>query len=183
MKRHKSRGQAMTEFAIIAPIFFLLVFSIIELGILFGGQNGLVGASRELARYAAPYRVKTAVDATNVCADTRLGTSLTGFLSRNIPGYTSTNVAMRQVIYSWVANPAIAGSPQTYSVQLQIRLAYKFPLHVPLVGGLIDGFDGTSDNKFKLEAIEQMRIENEDLDAAFLASNATDVNNTVQCNI
>ena len=36
-----SRGQALVEFALVAPIFFLMVFSIIGLGILFGGQNGL----------------------------------------------------------------------------------------------------------------------------------------------
>ena len=95
-------GQALVEFALVAPIFFLMVFSIIELGILFGGQNGLVGATREEARYTAPYRVKTAVDATNVCADTRLGTQLTGFLRRSIPGYVAANVGSRQVTYSWV---------------------------------------------------------------------------------
>jgi Flp pilus assembly protein TadG len=165
-RQRPARGQALTEFALVAPIFFLLVFSIIELGILFGGQNGLVAASRELARYAAPYRVRTDVDATQVCADVRLGNQLTGFLQRSIPGYTSTNVAARQVIYSWVANPN-----GTYSVQLQIHVAYKFPLHVPLVGGLIDGFDGASDNRFLLDATEQMRIENEDLTTSY--SNVT----------
>jgi Flp pilus assembly protein TadG len=158
----------MTEFALVAPIFFLLVFGIIELGILFGGQNGLVGATRELARYAAPYRVKTAVDANQVCADTRLGTQLTGFLKRSIPGYASTNVQSRQVIYSWHPNPApAAGQPQTYYVQLQIKVAYKFPLYVPLVGGILDRFDGTTDNKLKLDGTEQMRIENEDLTATY----------------
>ena len=163
-----ARGQALTEFALVAPIFFLLVFGIIELGILFGGQNGLVASARELARYAAPYRVKTDVDANNVCADTRLGTQLTGFLKRSIPGYVSTNVALRQVIYSWHPNPApTTGQPQTYYVQLQIWIKYKFPLHVPLVGGLLDGFDGTSDNKFLLDAKEQMRIENGTLTTSY----------------
>ena len=32
----------MVEFALVAPVFFLLLFSIIELGIVFGTQNGLV---------------------------------------------------------------------------------------------------------------------------------------------
>ena len=155
-----SRGQALVEFALVAPIFFLLVFSIIELGILFGGQNGLVASARELARYAAPFRVKTAVDANNVCADTRLGTQLTGFLRRQIPGYIATNINARQVTYTWGANPN-----GTYYVELQIHVSYRFPLHVPLVGGLIDRFDGVTDNRLQLDATETMRIENEDLDA------------------
>ncbi len=178
-----ARGQALTEFAIVAPIFFLLVFAIIELGILFGGQNGMVASARELARYAAPFRVKTAADAINVCADTRLGKQLTAFMKQSVPGYVATNAVARQVIYSWLPNPVITGSPQTYSVQLQIRVSYKFPLHVPLVGGLLDRFDGTTDNKFLLDATERMRIENEDLDSAFLALSGTDVTTTVTCTI
>jgi Flp pilus assembly protein TadG len=170
-QRRRERGQAMTEFALVAPIFFLLVFGIIELGILFGGQNGLVGATRELARYAAPYRVKTDVDANNVCADTRLGTQLTGFLKRSIPGFVSANTVSRQVIYSWHTNPLVSGQPQTYYVQLQIKVAYRFGLHVPLVGGVLDRFDGTVDNRIQLDATEQMRIENEDLTATY--SNVT----------
>jgi TadE-like protein len=175
--RNKHGGQALVEFALVAPIFFLLVFSIIEFGILFGGQNGLVASARELARYAAPFRVKTQVDANNVCADTRLGTQLSGFLRKNIPGYISSNIETRQVTYSWGPNPVISGQPQTYYVQLQIHVAYHFQLHVPLVGNLIDGFDpGTTwdnDNRLLLEATETMRIENEDLTATYPAVTCT----------
>ena len=73
-------GQALVEFALVAPIFFLLVFSVIQLGITFGGQNGLVAATREMARYTAPYRVKTSTDATQVCGDARLTTQLSNDL-------------------------------------------------------------------------------------------------------
>lgn len=176
--KRRGRGQALVEFALIAPIFFLLVFSVIQFGILFGGQNGLVAATRELARYAAPYHVKTATDATNVCNDTRLGTQLTTFLKQSVVGYNAANVASRTITYSWKANP-----DGTYYVQLQIFVSYKYPLYVPLVGGLIDRFDGTADNKYKLDATEQMRIENEDLDATYLASSGTDVTKTKSCSI
>jgi Flp pilus assembly protein TadG len=181
MKRRRTRGQAMVEFALVAPVFFLLVFSVIQFGIMFGGQNGLVAATREFARYAAPYRVKTSTDATNVCNDTRLGTQLTTFLKRSIPGYGSTNVEQRQVVYSWQANP-----DGTYYVQLQIKVSYHFPLYVPLVGGIIDGFDANpwkSDGRFMLDATEQMRVENEDLTASYLSSTGTNVANTVTCTI
>ena len=162
-RRAGSPGQALAEFALVAPIFFLLVFGIIELGILFGGQNGLVASARELARYAAPYRVKTQTDANNVCADTRLGTQLTVFLKQSLPGYIAANVSTRSITYHWFPN----ADGTTYSVQLQINVSYKFPLRVPLVGGILDGFDGVSDNKLKLSAVEQMRIENEDLTATY----------------
>ena len=47
------RGQALTEFALVAPLLFLILFGIIQLGFLFGGQNGLTNAAREAARYAS----------------------------------------------------------------------------------------------------------------------------------
>jgi Flp pilus assembly protein TadG len=160
---NRARGQAMAEFAMVAPIFFLLLFSIIELGILFGGQNGLVSSARELARYAAPFRVATNTDATNVCANAAdpnhgLSQQLTGFLRQALPGYAAANVASRTVTYSWHPNP-----DGTYYVELEIRVAYRYPLYVPLVGGIIDRFDGVTDGKFMLDATEQMRIENEGL--------------------
>jgi hypothetical protein len=162
-----AKGQALTEFALVAPIFFLLVFGIIELGILFGGQNGLVASARELARYAAPYRVGTDVDANAVCLDTRLGDQLSAALRQHIPGFNAANVEEREVTYSWHQNADMT----TYYVQLEIHVSYHFPLYVPLVGGILDGFDpGTtwdSDGRLLLEATEQMRVENEDLTATF----------------
>jgi Flp pilus assembly protein TadG len=156
------KGQALTEFALVAPIFFLLVFSVIELGILFGGQNGLVASARELARYAAPYRVKNPVDAAQVCQDTRLGTQLTNALKQDVVGFDSRNMGLRQVTYSWHPNPN-----GTYYVELEVHISYYFPLHVPLVGNLIDRGDGVIDNKLLLDATEKMRIENEDLTATY----------------
>lgn len=161
------RGQAMTEFAIVAPIFFILLFSIIELGILFGGQNGLVGSTRELARYAAPFRVATATDAAAVCAnkadpDHGLTQQLNGFLRKELIGYVPANATTRTITYSWHPNP-----DGTYYVKLEVHVVYRYPLHVPLVGLLLDAFDGVADNKFRLDATESMRIENDGLPATF----------------
>ncbi|MBF8290934.1 MAG: hypothetical protein HW391_1902, partial [Chloroflexi bacterium] len=39
--RRSGSGQALPEFAIIAPLFFLVVFGIIQMGFLLAGQNGL----------------------------------------------------------------------------------------------------------------------------------------------
>ncbi|HEY2917344.1 MAG TPA: TadE family protein [Candidatus Limnocylindrales bacterium] len=160
IRREPSRGQALVEFALVAPIFFLLTFAIIELGILFGGQNGLVSAARELARYAAPYHVATGPNASNVCSTSAtshgLGTQLTESMQRAIPGYSAADVAVRHVTYHWLQN-----ADGTYSVELTIHLGYRYPLYVPLVSNVLDGFDGVSDNALRLDATETMRIEND----------------------
>lgn len=48
----RSRGQAMVEFALVAPIFFLLLFSIIEFGRYVYTVQILNEAAREGTRYA-----------------------------------------------------------------------------------------------------------------------------------
>jgi TadE-like protein len=50
--RRRSIGQALTEFALVAPIFFLLLFSIIEGGRFIFFYQALNNATREGARYA-----------------------------------------------------------------------------------------------------------------------------------
>lgn len=49
----KDRGSVALEFALLAPIFFMLVFGITEFGRLRMAQNMLTQAAREGARYAA----------------------------------------------------------------------------------------------------------------------------------
>lgn len=158
-RRERSTGQALVEFALIAPMFFLLLFGIIQLGLIFGGQNGLVSATRELTRYAAPFRVATSADATNVCATSTgvhgLGTQLTESMQRAIPGYNAADVATRHVTYHWGAN-----ADGTNYVQIELHVAYRFQLYVPLISAFLDGLDGVNDNALKLDATETMRIEN-----------------------
>lgn len=50
--RHRSRAQAMVEFALVAPMFFLLLFGIIEAGRFIFYYEMLNNATREGARYA-----------------------------------------------------------------------------------------------------------------------------------
>lgn len=50
--RRKGRGQALAEFALVAPLFFLLLFGIIEAGRFIFYYETLSNATREGARYA-----------------------------------------------------------------------------------------------------------------------------------
>jgi Flp pilus assembly protein TadG len=161
----EASGQALVEFALVIPIFLLIMFAIIQLGLLFGGQNSLVNAVRETARYAAPYRVidhdgawdtcefqvldklKAALEANPLTADT---------LTREIP----------HVEYTLQPDP-----DGTYYVQISVQADYKFPLYVPLIAQFLDGMDGTTDNSLRLSAKEEMRIENGPLADSDLASN------------
>jgi Flp pilus assembly protein TadG len=50
---HEERGAAAVEFAIVASLFFMLVFAIIDFGFGFHTWNGTAHAAREGARLAA----------------------------------------------------------------------------------------------------------------------------------
>ena len=52
LTRPRSKGQAMVEFALVAPLFFMLIFGIIIIGIGVYYQQQVAHAAREAARYA-----------------------------------------------------------------------------------------------------------------------------------
>jgi Flp pilus assembly protein TadG len=59
------RGQTMTEFAIVLPIFLLLLLGIAQLGIAFNHYIQLTDATRAGARFGAPLDCSGTCDRTN----------------------------------------------------------------------------------------------------------------------
>ncbi len=51
--RTRTRGQALAEFALIAPIFFTILGAIVQFGVIFWGQNTLTQIARETGRWEA----------------------------------------------------------------------------------------------------------------------------------
>jgi len=74
MKKRKQlqRGAALVEFALISSLLFLLLFGIIEVGLILGDQTQVSQAAREAARSAAVGSTVEAAQATAVSAGTGL---------------------------------------------------------------------------------------------------------------
>ena len=148
----------------VASVFFLLVFFVIELGLVFGAQNGLVDGVRNAARRAATYRINDqSFDSSvwsTICQtiatelDTQLGDDRTG-----VVGFSTAN-RTRTIAYEWEANPGT----DRYFLVAHVSATYANPLYVPLVSVVLDASDGTMDGKLRLSASEQMRVENPDLE-------------------
>ena len=154
---HGDRGQSLAEFALVAPIFFLLVFSVIQLGLIFGTQNGLVNGAREAARRAATYRVNDQSFDTSVwgsICDT-IEEEVRQLGDRTIPGYIESELTPT-VTYEWVPNPEVGD----YSLVAVVTATYRHPLYVPLVSVFLDGADGSVNGVLTLSATERMRVEN-----------------------
>jgi Flp pilus assembly protein TadG len=67
--RHRTRGQSLVEFALVIPVFFLVLAGTIQLGIILWGQNTLNQLARDTGRYAA-----TLCPGQEALAQTRFGT-------------------------------------------------------------------------------------------------------------
>ena len=51
-RRGRSRGQSLVEFALVIPIFLVLLMAIVDIGRAIWAQNSVAAAAREGARYA-----------------------------------------------------------------------------------------------------------------------------------
>ena len=149
----RASGQGLVEFSLVAPIFFLTIFAIIQLGLLFGAQNGLVSAVRDTARYAATYRVGDTTDSTTVCSTYVLPHILQAKKTM-MPGWIASAPQHVTVTYHWQANPTNSG----YFVEVIVEASYALPLYVPLVSNILD--NTTPHPSTLLRAREEMRVEN-----------------------
>ncbi len=155
------QGQALVEFALVLLPLLLILFSIIQLGLLFSTQLGLSTAARETARYAS-----TLITTSSAQATTNGSLALTDLRTRKLPQYViafslanlngTTDTPPSDVTYCGYAN---AGSPPTYSIRVVAQAEYRQVLLLPLVSNLLDGFDGMPDSKLRIGAREEMRVE------------------------
>jgi Flp pilus assembly protein TadG len=156
----RDSGQALVEFAVVIPIFLLALFGIIQLGLVFQAQIGLVNAVRETARDAAPYRVTdTTSPGTIDTTCTAVLAQLTGSMRAGILGFDSTN-EVPTVTYKW--NNDDNGDGKLY-LTVKVAATYKFPLYVPMMSGLLNNAGTSANPKLGLTAQEEMRVENDAL--------------------
>jgi Flp pilus assembly protein TadG len=166
----RGQGQALPEFALVVPIFFLVLFGIMQLGFLFAGQNGMSNAAREAARYASTLPTPDTTVAGD-CATS--GTNAKAVYDRlqavnlvqYIPGFLPANLVAASPLSSCGATAlartssgvgycASANADGTYDLRVRVVVTYRHPLFIPLVGRI---FSAT--NTWQLQAVEEMRVE------------------------
>jgi hypothetical protein len=156
-RRTHEVGQSLVEFAMVAPIFFLLVFAVIQFGLLMASQNGLVDGVRDAARRAATYRINEgSFDSTvfpGICDNIR--TELEDRLASAVVGWNPA-LLTSEIAYQWEQNP----ESDEWFLVAHVRAEFKNPLYVPLVSVFLDNSDGNPDDALTLTAEEQMRVEN-----------------------
>lgn len=154
------RGQALVEFALVAPVLLLILLAVVQLGFLFGAQIGLINAVREAARYGSlsPTTTSSTAAANGAAIESYLRTTL---LPRSVPTYRAASVEQIAIAYCAYQNPG-GGS---YSVRLTVSVTYAHPLFVPLVAAILDPFDDRP-GAFVLSTAERFRVENPPLNTS-----------------
>jgi Flp pilus assembly protein TadG len=163
----RRRGQALPEFALILPVLALIFLSIIQMAFIFGAQIGITNAVREAARLAAVTSPTTTVGEATANGSgvyQALIDPTTGFLKRNVFAYSSGSLVtsgggpITKVCYE-----SFMDSSSKPAVKVKVEAYYRHPLFIPLVGAILDGIDGTSNDGFRVGATEEMRVENDEL--------------------
>lgn len=130
------RGTTMAEFALIASVFFMIIFGIIEFGRLLYTHNALTDATRRGARYAALHREAKIMCVKNVViyGESRVDpTSCAATGSPLINGLTFGNVS---VVYQGADDDNNPNTPATsYGSNLGTATVtitnYTFNLSIP----------------------------------------------------
>ncbi len=138
------KGQSMVEMALVMPLLLLLMFSIIEGGMLFANYVELQNKARDGARYASIHSSEypTASLTTEQWRDTNLTPRLNSNVLLLDPDNLNINLTKNSdAADSWV----------------EVQLTYTLKLLTPLIGDLIA--DDPANNTIDLTARITMRGE------------------------
>jgi Flp pilus assembly protein TadG len=130
---HYRNGVAAVEFALVAPIFFLLVFGLIEFGRMMMVQQSLTNAAREGCRVAILATTKNGADVEEAMRDylqSVMANANTGEVRVTVPGNLNTvtsgatltvSVEVDYLDVSWVPLGYLGLNPTIAASQIGIR--------------------------------------------------------------
>jgi Flp pilus assembly protein TadG len=143
----RRRGQSLVEFALILPVFILILAGILDFGFMLYSRMTLISGTREAARWAVSQPTVTTIPTDFSNAGGHLATNLPGLVWGNT-SYTATCVTAAGV----VGGCDFAGGGQPNAVRGdQIRLSTTY-----VYQSLLARFFG---NTVNLSAAVQMTLE------------------------
>jgi Flp pilus assembly protein TadG len=147
-RSRRSRGQALVEFALVLPVFLLILFGIIDAGRLIYTYNTIANAARDGARVAI---VNQTVNGTNTC-DTTSPTA--GPIGCAIESGINLSVAPSdvQVVYhDWTDTTAC--NPLLIGCLAEVTVTGHYQALTPIIGQVIGPVTLTSTTKIPVERV------------------------------
>ena len=157
-EQSRSRGQALVEFAFVAPIMVLIFAGLVQFAFIYERQIGIENAVRDGARRAATYETVDDTDA-NVNGpfvwDLVWGPS--GIMD-NAQGYQNTSPPAqdREVCYS--TNTVPTGKT---GVLVRVSMGYSHPLFLPIISAILDPIDGANDGALRVDTMSEFQVHND----------------------
>jgi Flp pilus assembly protein TadG len=132
LRPNKEEGASVVEFAILAPLFVVLLFGLVEFGLAMYSKGMLTNASREGARYGVVYSTPRRTDA-QITAEVQKYLANAGFLDS-----VSINVTGAQ---------GTSGTPLT----VRVTYPYTFQVLPQFVSGLTGPLNLTANTVMLME--------------------------------
>jgi hypothetical protein len=152
-RRRSASGQSLAEFAMVFPIFMLVLGGIIQFATILWSQNTLNQVVRDTGRYAASQTLPCATMADQAAARTPIITQANliadqSFLIGHTPGQWTTT----DVIITWVPEgspaPPCPTANNTQVVWIDLRIEHTVPVFFPWIPG---NGDLTANTRFRVE--------------------------------
>jgi Flp pilus assembly protein TadG len=147
--RRDRRGSAAVEFALVAPVFFALLFAIIETAIVFFAGQVLETVTQDSARLIMTGQAQTASYSAaqfkaQVCSRIVALFDCSGGIYVDVQSYPAfTNVTITDPIAAGVFQPAMNYSPGGAGDIVVVRVFYQWPLFVTGLGYNISNLNGS----------------------------------------
>lgn len=140
-KRNNQRGAAAVEFALILPVLLLILFGVIEFGLVMFNKQVITNASREGARFG-------------IVSDTPRKT--VGQITGEVTRYTDKNL----ITFSKISTPLVVSVPSpcvSFGNDLTVNVTYRYDFLV--LSALTRLFEGGLGDGVNLQARTVMRCE------------------------
>jgi Flp pilus assembly protein TadG len=133
--RRSARGQSLVEFAMVFPVFILILIGLFDLGRAVFAFNTLSNASRESARVAIVNQTESDVEAEAMKQGVSLGLT---------PGEVT-------VAYLGHDGTGTCSAPYGVGCRASVTVQYTFVAATPVIGQLIGPFTMTSTTEMPVE--------------------------------
>ena len=145
---HRSRGASAVEFALIMPLFFLLLFGIVDFGWYFFNQHTIQYATREGARLALVGRSLQNPDGSNMSREASIIKTIKDNAAVALnPAALKIRIYPVGAGYSDPANWDTTINPGAGGDYMRVRVIYDYNFLTPMIG------------KFVPSGVKEMRAE------------------------
>jgi Flp pilus assembly protein TadG len=156
--RRRPLGQALVEFALVAPILMLILATTVQLAFIYERQIGIENAVRDAARRGATLETLTTTDSgVNGPYIFDLLTGPGGLLQSNVQDYSSDPAQVKVASVCYRTQVDAAGNN---SVMVKVSVGYAHPLFLPIITQILDGFDGVNDSAFRVDTSSEFQVQN-----------------------